>query len=79
MLLFTFCFLCIRTGILLLAVVFGSSLAYKLGSYVVANCTYESYGHMEKQELENGNGHGKWKRTWKMEKKNLAHAQKVLD
>ena len=26
---------------------------------------------MEKQEMEHGNGHGKWKRTWKME--NLSH------
>ena len=27
-----------------------------------------AYGRMEKQETESGNGHGKRKRTWKMEK-----------
>ena len=35
-------------------------------------------GRMEKQEMENGNGHGKWKRTWKMENL-IAHAQNVYD
>ena len=38
-----------------------------MNNYLLLFDVWDEMGRMEKQETENGNGHGKRKRTWKAE------------